>query len=321
MGKYILKRLLQTIVVMVIVAVATFFLTSMMPGDPVIAVSGKEDITQEEYDQIYHELNLDKSVIERFGIWVWDAVHLDFGTSYTYNEPVWDVIAARIPVTLYLAILALVLSMPIGMLFGVITAVKRGTKTDTVITLIANITSCLPQFWIAVCLMYIFGLKLGWLPSFGLDWAWDVGLGEHLKHLIMPLFCLAIGGVAVFTRQTRSSMLEVIRQDYVRTARSKGLSEKKVISKHIMRNGLLPIITILGNRLAFMIGGSMFVENVFTIPGMGTLVVRSVQARDIPTIQALVLVTAFVCSMAYILTDLLYVAADPRISLTADVGN
>ena len=321
MGKYILKRLLQTIVVMIIVSVATFFLTSMMPGDPVIAVSGKEDISQEEYNKIYNELNLDKSVFERFGIWAWDALHLDFGRSYSYNAPVWEVIGARIPITLYLSSLALVISVPIGVLFGIMTAVKRGSKTDTTITLLANITACLPQFWIAVCLMYIFGLKLGWLPSFGLDWSWNVGFGEHIRHLIMPLVCLSLGGIAGFARQTRSSMLEVIRQDYVRTARSKGLKESKVIMKHTLKNGLVPIITILGTRLSIMIGGTMFVENVFTIPGMGTLIVRCVQTQDIPTIQALVLVTAFICSVAFILTDLLYVVVDPRIRLTSSAGN
>ena len=211
--------------------------------------------------------------------------------------------------------------MPIGVLFGILTAVKRGTKTDTIITMLANVTMCLPQFWIAICLMFIFGMKLGWLPAFGLDWSWNVGLGEHIKHLIMPLFCLSLGGIAGFTRQTRSSILEVIRQDYVRTAWSKGLGERRVIMKHTLKNGLVPIITILGHRLSIMIGGTMFVENVFTIPGMGTLIVRSVQSRDIPTIQALVLVTSFICCTAYILTDLMYVAVDPRIRLTSEAGD
>jgi peptide/nickel transport system permease protein len=322
MAKYILKRLLQTVVVMVIVAVVTFFLTSMMPGDPVIAVTGGEQtLTSEQYDKIYHELLLDKPVVERFGIWAWNALHLDFGTSYTYSAPVWQVIASRIPVTLYLSFLALIISVPIGVLFGILTAVKRGTKTDTIITMLSNITMCLPQFWIAIVLMFIFGMKLGWLPSYGLDWSWNVGFGEHIKHLVLPLFCLAIGGIAGFTRQTRSSILEVIRQDYVRTAWSKGLNERRVIMKHTLKNGLVPIITILGNRLAIMIGGTMFVENVFTIPGMGTLIVRSVQSRDIPTIQALVLVTSFICCVVFILTDLMYAAVDPRIRLTSEAGN
>ena len=318
MGKYILKRLVQTVAVILIVAIATFFLTSLVPGDPVLAVAGTDELEQEKYVAIYHELNLDKPVIERFFIWFWGVLHLDFGTSYVYHQGVWELIGSRIGITMYLALLSLVISFPIGVLFGIITAVKRGTKIDAVITLLANICACLPQFWIGICLMYVFGLKLGLLPAFGLKWASQVGLGAHVKALIMPLTCLSLGGIAGITRQTRSSMLEVIRQDFVRTARSKGIREKIVISKHVLRNGLIPVITMLGSRLAHLIGGSMFVENVFTIPGMGMLIMKCVTSHDMPTIQAMVLITATVSCVAYIITDILYVVVDPRISLTSN---
>ena len=318
MGKYILKRLAQTVAVLIIVSVATFFLTSLIPGDPVYIVAGTENLTAEEYDAIYMQLGLDKPLHIRFLDWTRSALRGDFGTSYVYHQPVWELIGKRIPVTLYLSFLSMLLSVPIGVLLGVVTAVKRGSRTDAVLTLAANISACLPQFWIGICLMYVFGLKLGWLPSYGFDWPWRVGGVMHLKQLAMPLFCLTLGGIAGFTRQTRSSVLEVIRQDFVRTARSKGLSEKHVISRHVMRSSLIPVITVLGNRLAFMIGGSMFVENVFSIPGMGTLMVKCISGCDMPTIQALVMVTTLVSCTVYILTDIMYVVVDPRISLVSD---
>ena len=316
MGKYLLKRLGQMLLVIVIVTVVTFFMIDMIPGDIVFNVAGTQDLDQAQYDAIYYSLNLDKSTAERFVLWVWDALHLDFGTSYVYNMPVWDLIMSRIPYTLYLSVLTMIISVPIGVVLGIITAVKRKTKADTIITLTANTLNCLPQFWIGIVLMYIFCLKFRLLPVLGFDWPWVIGFKQHIKTLILPATCLSLGSIAGFTRQTRSSMLEVIRQDYIRTARSKGLAEKKVYFKHMMRNGLITIITILGSRLAHLIGGSMFVESVFSIPGMGSLATKCIQTKDIPTIQAVVLITTFVSCLAYIVTDILYVITDPRISLT-----
>ncbi|WP_434310658.1 ABC transporter permease [Hominifimenecus sp. rT4P-3] len=313
MGKYLLRRLGQTILVMFIVSTLVFFLVSMLPGDPVYAVLG-EDITPEEYQVMYLKLGLDKPVAQRYIDWLINVLHGDFGSSTQYHTSVVDVLADRVPVTLWFAVISTLISFPIGILFGVLTAVKRGKPTDTVITLIANLCACLPQFWIGICLMYVLALKTGLLPSSGFTWPW-VDLGLHLRQVIMPMICLSIGGIAGITRQTRSSMLEVIRQDYVRTARSKGLKEKVVIMVHVMKNGLIPIITLLGNRLAFLIGGSMFVESVFNIPGMGQLFVKAVTGKDIQLIQACVLLTALVSCLAYIVTDILYMVVDPRISL------
>ena len=206
--------------------------------------------------------------------------------------------------------------MPIGVIFGVISAVKRKTWVDAVITLIANTLNCLPQFWIAIVLMYFFCIKQQLLPAMGFNWPWIVGAKKFFQTLFMPMICLCLGGIAGFVRQTRSSMLEVIRQDFIRTAFSKGLTDRKVYFKHMMRNGLIPIITILGSRLAYIMGGSMFVETVFSIPGMGSLAMRCVQSKDIPTIQAVVIITTVISCIAYIITDILYVIVDPRISLT-----
>lgn len=315
MGLYLLKRIGLTIIVMFIVSTIAFFLMLFIPGDPVYAMLG-DQISMEEYDMAYHQLGLDKPVGERYLTWINGLLHGDLGTSLKSHVPVWDLIIQRLPVTMYLAGISILISFPVGVLFGMITAVYRGKKIDSVITLLANFTACLPQFWIGITLMYFFALKTGLLPSFGLVWPPWKNPVLHMRQLIMPAVCLSLGGIAAITRQTRSSMLEVINQDYIRTARSKGLRERKVIFVHVMKNGLIPIITMLGNRLAFLVGASMFVESVFSIPGMGLLVVKSIAGRDIPVVQACVLVTALITGIAFIVTDILYVIVDPRISLT-----
>ena len=212
-------------------------------------------------------------------------------------------------------VLSLLLSMPIGILLGTVTAVMRGQWADTIITLFSNLLIAIPQFVTAILFLYYISMKWKLLPPQGFTWPW-VDIHKHIQQLIMPLTCLTLCGIAGFCRQTRSSVLEVLGQDYVRTARAKGLKETRILWKHVMNNGLIPILTMIGGRLASLIGGSIFVENVFNIPGMGNLMVKAVNTMDIPVIQALVLITAAVISVAYIITDLLYVAVDPRISLS-----
>lgn len=316
MARYLIQRVLQTVVVMLILSVGVFLLVSILPGDPVYAMLG-DTITQEEYDIAYAELGLDKPILMRYFSWLGNALRGDFGTSYQFHMPVGELLGDRIPITLYLSILATLIAMPLGVLFGVISAVHRGRPADTIITLVANACSCLPQFWIGIFLLYIFAMKLGWLPSFGFTMPWE-DFGLHIRQLIMPIICLSIDGIAGITRQTRSSMLESIRQDYVRTAWSKGLRERTVIYVHTLKNSLIPIVTLLGVRMSYMVGGSIFVESVFSIPGMGSLLVRSITAKDLPVVQACVLLTALVTCAAYIVTDLLYVFVDPRIKLTKD---
>jgi len=317
MLKYILKRLGQTLIVIAIVVVAVFFLTSLLPGDPVYIISGDGALTPEEYDIIQKELLLDKPIAERFVIWLTNVLHGDFGKSYLYNTPVKELILSRVGITVFFSGIALLLSMIFGVLFGVICAVNRGKPIDTVLTLIANIASCLPQFWIGLILLFVFCIKNQILPSLGFGWISEVGFAQHFKTAIMPIFCLSLGSIASYVRQTRSSILEVIKQDFVRTARSKGVPERKVIFQHVLKNGLIPIITVTGNRLAMLLGGSMFVETIFNIPGLGMLMMKSVTGRDIPTIQAMVILLTLVSCLAYILTDIMYVIVDPRISITS----
>ncbi|PNV60463.1 peptide ABC transporter [Clostridium sp. chh4-2] len=311
MGHYIVKRVGQMAVILLLISIFVFLLMSFIPGDPVYAMMG-EEVSQEEYDRVYHELELDKPVMVRYVSWLTKAFRGNLGQSTQFHKPTVDVLSERVPVTLYLSFIAFIISVPLGILFGVISAVFRGKAADNVVTLLANITACLPQFWIGVLVMYVFSLKLGWLPSYGFTFPWD-DFSASMRQTAMPLFCLALGGIATTTRQTRSSMLEVIRQDYVRTARSKGLTEKKVIFVHALKNGLIPVITILGMRLGAMLGGSMFVESVFSIPGMGSLFVKAITSRDMPVVQACVLITAVVACAVNLLTDILYAVVDPRI--------
>ena len=313
MTRYIMQRIGQTILTLLIVALFTYLLIDFLPGDPIAAMLGGE-ISQETYDWWFQELNLDKPVIVRFGMWLWDAVRGDFGTSASYHMGVLEIMGERLPVTIYLSLLAFVISVPLGIVFGILSAVYRGKGIDSVLTLLANVGSCLPQFWISVLLMYILSMKLGWLPSMGFTWLHQ-DAGMSVKQTIMPLICLAIGGVASITRQTRSSMLEVLGQDYIRTARSKGLKNNKVIYLHALKNALLPVITLMGLRLGMLVGGSVFVENVFNIPGMGSLLVKAIQKQDIPLIQGCVLLLGAFSSVVNLITDIVYVIVDPRIKI------
>ena len=310
MGKFILKRTGQTMIVLFIVSVFVFLMVSFLPGDPVYAMLGGE-ISQETYNRWYYELGLDQPLLIRYFLWISKAVTGNFGTSASQHMAVIEVIAQRLPVTLYLSLLAFFVSIPTGIALGVLAAINRGKKIDGALTTFANVCSCLPQFFLSVLFLYLFSMKMHWLPSFGFTWPW-VDLGKSIQQTIMPLLCLAIGGVASICRQTRSSMLEVIGQDYIRTARSKGLKPDKIITVHALKNALIPVITLMGLRLGGMIGGSMFVESVFNISGMGTLLVSAIRAQDIPLIPACVLLIAVVACVVNIITDIVYAAVDPR---------
>lgn len=313
MVRYILQRLGQTLIILLIVSLLTYLLIDFLPGDPIAAMTGGE-ISGETYDRLFHELNMDKPVLVRYGMWLWDAVRGNLGVSQSYHKAVAIVIGDRLPVTMYLALLAFFISVPLGILFGVISAVKRGKAADTIVTLTANVCCCLPQFWLGILFMYLFTIVVHWLPPSGFVWPWQ-DFGLSVRSTIMPVLCLAIGGIASITRQTRSSMLEVIRQDYIRTARSKGLKEKKVIYVHALKNALLPVITLMGLRLGGMVGGSVFVENVFVIPGMGSLLVNAIQSQDIQLIQGCVLLIAVFSCVVNLITDIVYVVVDPRIKV------
>ena len=316
--RYIGKRLVQTIILVFLVSAVTYFLVEMIPGDRVYLTYG-EGISREDYDFYYHRMGLGQPVVVRYFHWLGDALRGDFGTSTQYKQPVLDLVLLKLPITVYLSILSGLISMPLGIWLGVTCATHQGKWQDSLLTSLANVIGCLPSFWIAMVLMLEFSLKRHWFPSFGFTW-FTVNAADHFRKLAMPLICLVIGEVAGICRQTRSSVLECIRQDYVRTARAKGVPEKTVIRVHVMKNAMIPIITLIGSRLAGLIGGSLFVETVFSIPGMGVLLQTAITTKDIPILIAIVCLTAMVSGVAYILTDIAYMICDPRIVLTDGKG-
>ena len=316
MGSYLIKRLGQTLIVLIIVSLASYLLLDLLPGDPVYAMYGSE-ITQEQYEIYYEELNLDQPLLVRYWDWLKDAMRGDFGISSLYRQEVSQMLADRLPITMYLAILSMLISTPLGLFFGLVTAIKKGKWQDTILTLTANAAVCLPTFWMAILLMYVFSLKLGWLPSHGFTWPW-VDFGLSIRQTIIPAFCMALYSISTYTRMMRSSMLDVIRQDYIMTARSKGLPERRINLVHAMKNGMIPVVSAFGVELAHLVGGSVFVESVFGMQGMGSLLVKAITSRDMPVVQACVLLSALVSCLAYIITDILYALVDPRIQFAKE---
>jgi peptide/nickel transport system permease protein len=311
LGVYIIRRLILSLVVIWIVTILSFLLVHIMPGDPAAIMLGAE-ASQEQIDTLRHELLLDQPVVVQYGRWIGNVITGNFGKSLKYQENVGKLIAERLPITIYLSLLALVLSVIIGVGAGIICAVRRGSILDSVITILANTGISLPVFWLGILGIYLFGLKLGWLPIQGYTSPVD-DFWLSLRKIIMPVICLAIPSIAILARQTRSSMLEVVRQDYIKTAWAKGLSERVIVINHALKNSLIPIVTLLGLQLRLVVSGSVVVETVFNIPGMGRLLVSATFAKDFITVQAITLVIGIVVLLSNLIVDISYGWLDPRI--------
>jgi peptide/nickel transport system permease protein len=280
-------------------------------GDPARAMLGLE-ASQEEVDALRQELWLDQPIITQYIHWVTNAVQGEFGKSLRYRINISELMAKRLPITLHLAFLALIISVFFGILGGVICAVKRGSFLDQAISVIANGAVAVPIFWLGILGIYVFSIQLGWLPTQGYTSPME-DLFQSTKQVIMPVICMCLPSMALLTRQTRSSMLEVVRQDYIRTAWSKGLTERNVIIRHALKNAFIPIITLLGLSIAHLFAGSVLVESVFNIPGMGRLLVNGVLDKDFIVVQACVLLIAVVISLSNLIVDIAYGWLDPRI--------
>jgi peptide/nickel transport system permease protein len=311
LGAYILRRLLLSLIVIWLVTILSFTLIHIMPGDPAAIMLGPE-ASQTQIDTLRHELFLDQPVVAQYWHWLSNAVRGNFGKSLKYLEPVSDLIAQRLPITITLSLIALLFSVIIGIGAGIICAIRRGSILDSIITILANLGISIPIFWLGILGIYFIGLGLGWLPISGYT-SPTVDFWLFFRKSIMPVFCLAIPPVAVLARQTRSSMLEVVRQDYIRTAWSKGLTERVIVTKHALKNALIPVVTILGLQLRLVVGGSVLVETIFNIPGMGRLLVDATLNKDFVTVQAVTLVIALVVLVSNLLVDISYGWLDPRI--------
>ncbi len=304
MFNYVVRRLLQFIPVWLGVAILVFLMTHLIPGDPINAMMGGRPISGEAVAQMRHQLGLDQPLIVQLGNYLSKAVRGDMGNSLISKAPVSRDIIDRFPYTLQLALAGLGLGIPTGIIFGVIGAVKRGTLIDKGLLVGSLVFISVPGFWFALLLIYVFSVWLGVLP---------IGGTAGIKTLIMPAFVLSLGGAATLTRLTRTSMLEVLRSDYVRTARSKGLSERVVLYKHALRNALNPVVTIVGLEFAGLLGGAFILEQVYSRPGLGRLAVQAIGTRDFPMVQGIVLYSSTLFLLANLLVDISYALLDPRI--------
>lgn len=293
-----------------------FSILYITPGDPVYLILGSSEqgnVDPLVYARVREELGLDDPFFTRYFRFVSGALKGDLGRSYITNEDVFDTVMARMPATLQLSIAAMVLSIVIAIPLGIIAAVKHNSVWDTIATLFATIGVSLPRFWFGLVTIIFFALRLGWFPSYGIAYI-EEGLGKYLKHLILPAASLGLSMAATLARMTRSSMLEVLGQDYVRFARSKGLKEDAVIWGHALKNALIPVITVLGTQFGALLGGAVVTETIFAWPGVGRLAVNSIARRDFPMIQGntLIICTGFV--LVNLLVDILYSVINPRIS-------
>jgi peptide/nickel transport system permease protein len=315
MQVYIVRRILQMILVLLIVTLIVFFLLRLLPGDPIMMYLSQQDleqITQEQVDFTKHQLGLDRSLPVQYFRWLGDVFTGDLGISIITKSPVINEIKVRLPVTMHLGTLALIISVIIGIPLGVLAAARRGSWIDNVVTSVGNIGITLPSFWLGILLIYIIGYKLEWLPIYGYTSPFK-NFWLNTQQIIMPIIVLAAAPIATDIRITRSSMLEVLRQDYIRTAWAKGLTERKVIMKHALRNGLLPVVAMKGMSLVAIVGGSVLVETVFSIPGMGRLAVEGLFNQDYPVVQATLLIVATFTLLMNLIIDLSYGWLDPRI--------
>jgi peptide/nickel transport system permease protein len=314
-GVYIIKRILISILVVFFISIFVFLIMHLIPGDPVRTMLGEE--TDEAIIQEYRmKLHLDKPLPEQYVIWASSILHGDFGKSFSLNNAdIGEIIAHRFPITISLGIPTLIISTVVGILLGVISATRRGKAVDQIITVAATTMNGIPIFWVGIMFIWIFGLKLHWLPIMGYTSPGE-DFGEFVLKAIMPVAILCLGPISAVARQTRTYMLEVINQDFIRTARANGLAERSVKYKHALKNSLIPIVTLLAIQVRWLIGGSVLVEQIFSINGIGRTVLIAIFSRDYTMIQACTLVISLVVIGCNLLLDISYGWLDPRIRVT-----
>jgi peptide/nickel transport system permease protein len=315
MGTYIIRRLLTALIVILIVSVFVFLAMHLLPGDPLYTMfdpNTVQNFTKEELAKIRHDLGLDRPLITQYFDWLGGIVKGDLGHSMLSKTPITRELLKRIPITAHIGILAYLTSLIVGIPLGIIAAIRRGTWLDSVVTTIANLGITVPIFWLGVMMIYLFGVKLHWLPVMGYTSPFT-DFVKSTRQIIMPVFCEAIFAIAANARQARSSMLEVMRQDYIRTAWSKGFNERTVIIRHALKNSLIPVVTLAGMGLTSIIGGSVLIETVFNIGGMGRLAVESLFEHDYLYVQGITLIMTTAIVMTNLLVDISYGWLDPRI--------
>jgi peptide/nickel transport system permease protein len=311
MWGYLGRRVLSTIPVVLIVAVLIFMMLRLTPGDPAAMIAG-DAATSADITEVRAKLGLDGSIVTQFFIWAGRALQGDFGESFFYKKTVASLIADRLEPTLALSVLTIILATLIAVPLGTLAAYKQGSWLDRGVMGLSVLGFSVPVFVIGYVLIYVFALKLGWFPVQGYQ-RLSAGFGGFLQRLILPSLALAVIFVALLARMTRTSVLEVLNEDYVRTARAKGLPNLKVLVFHALRNAAVPIVTVIGISIATLLGGVVVTESVFNIPGLGRLTVDAVLARDYPTVQAVILLFSLAYVIINLIIDVLYTVLDPRI--------
>ena len=311
MLRLIANRILQAAPVIVVVSILAFLLINLLPGDPAVVIAG-DQASPEAIAAVRHNLGLDKPLIEQLGIWFLHLLQGNFGASLMLNQSVVSAMGERLPVTLSLALLSIAITLPIGIFAGAIAAYYRQTWIDSCVMTLALLGVSAPAFWVAILSIILFSVTLRWFPTGGYTpFMQDPVL--WLRSLVLPAAMLSLFQIGFLARMTRSAMLDVLSQDYVRTARAKGLGEWKTVSKHAFRNALILIVTAIGILLSTAIGGSVVIEQVFALPGVGRLVVQGILARDYPLVQGVMLIYGFAFVLINLAVDLIYTFADPRV--------
>ena len=303
MLKYISKRIIYLIPVLIGIVFLVFTIMYFSPGDPAILILG-DRAPEEQVAALRHELGLDIPYYQQLFNYIKNAIHGDFGNSYQLRMPVWDIIKLRFPLTLQLTTFTMLIAVLIGVPVGILSAVKQYSVIDAFSVIFALLMASIPAFWLGMLLMLLFSLNLGWLPSSGY---------EGVKWLILPSITLGFINCATIMRMTRSSMLEVVRQDFIRTARAKGATEKRVVFRHALKNAIIPVITVVGTAFGSSLGGAVVTETVFGLPGMGTQIITAIRQKDNPVVLASVIVIALAFSLVNLIVDILYTYVDPRI--------
>lgn len=314
MGLYALKRVMISLPILLVITAIIFGMLQLTPGDPLDAyIPPDQVITAEQRGIIKQQLGLDQPVVMQYAIWLKNAAQGDLGYRIKNGEPVARELIRRLPPTLLLMTAGMGLGVLLGITFGVIAAVRRYTPLDNALTLFAFLGISTPPFLAGLLGLYVFALKLQWFPAGGYQTPGQGGPLDILRHLILPAAILSLMYIAILMRYTRSSVLDVIHQDYIRTASAKGISYARVIRKHALRNALIPVVTVIGANIANLIGGAVFLESIFSWPGTGQLYLDAIDARDYPMIMGTTLIMAATILLANLVTDLLYGLIDPRI--------
>jgi peptide/nickel transport system permease protein len=309
--RFILQRLLALIPLLLIVSLMVFSLVLLIPGDPAYLLAG-EDATAEEVEAIREEMGLNKPVLVRYGLWLGALVQGDLGTSLFSDQPVLDVILERLPVTLSLALAASLIALAIAVPAGIVAGTRPGRISDRVVTVGSSIGLAVPNFWLGLMLVLVLAIQNPWFPATGYTPISDSLVGWW-QHIVLPAFTLGLAAAAILTRQLRGAMVDVMQQDYVRTARAKGLPYRKVVAKHALKNAAIPMVTILGLQTNSLLGGTVIVEQIFGMPGIGQLAVASVFTRDLPMIQGVVIMSVFVAVLVNLLVDISYGYFNPKV--------